>query len=291
MSIHSYNCWTNASALVPERLSVDDAKWLFLPSLGYTINNLLVWYAIGKNDLATFGIFRDTMVFWTAGIWYFTFWVPLGKMRLIGLALILLGVVLSEAAKVASGFSMQWAVLWVVVMTVTNAVCAVMNEKALKRNFGLDLNVQNSIMYSMMTVISLVIISSAKPSKIVSPVEFFDGFRASTVLTICLQASAGLLVSRLLKYADATMKIVATCLRGPCLVLLTTAPPITISSALIILTGCMIYLFQGPLKVPDEASPPAKSEALDNAAFVVKKGASTVEDASEASVDETKVQA
>jgi hypothetical protein len=272
LGLHSYNCRTNDSNFVPDRLSSEDAKWLLLPSLGYTANNILVWNAIGQNDLATFGIFRDTMVFWTAAIWFFTFWVPLGGMRILGLALILVGIVVSQASKVAAGFSFNLAAFWVLLMTLTNAVSSVANEKALKRNFGLDLNVQNSIMYSMMTVISIIVIAFSKPGKLLSLTAFFEGFSVYTVLTVCLQAGAGLLVSRLLKYADATMKTVATCLRGPSLVLLTTAPPITISSAMIVMSGCMIYLFQGPVKVPDveDSAQKLKAQASEALAEVDK---------------------
>jgi len=292
LGLHYYNCWSSDSNLVPERLSTEDAKWLFLPCFGYTTNNILVWYAIGKNDLATFGIFRDTMVFWTASIWYCTFWVPLGSMRIAGLTLMLAGVVISEVAKqTVSGFSLHGAAYLVLLMTLTNAISSVANEKALKRNYGLDLNVQNSIMYSMMTMMALLLIAATKPEKVMSVNRFFDGFSTYTLMTICLQTGAGLLVSRLLKYADSTMKTVATCLRGPSLVLLTTAPPVTLSSALIVMVGCLIYLFQGPLKVPDAESSAQKLGALTNDSLAIKKPARKFEAKSEASLEESKIQA
>jgi len=82
------------------------------------------------------------------------------------------------------------------------------------------------------------------------------------------------------------MKTVAACSRGPSLVLLTTAPPLTITSAVIVMAGCMTYLFQGP---------PQKLEAGNStsfsASFAIKKGFKKAEGAFKASVGETNVQA
>merc|ERR1719502_1116103 len=100
----------------------------------------------------------------------------------------------------------------------------------------------------MMTVLSFLLVATQEPAKVASATMFFEGFSAGTFLTVCLQACKGLLVSRLLKYADANFKNVAQNLRGPILVLLTTAPPITIVSSLTVATGCFTYLYQGPLK-------------------------------------------
>jgi drug/metabolite transporter (DMT)-like permease len=249
----------DGSPLVSEQVSRSDVKWLSFPAVCYTVNNILVWYAIGNNDLATFGIFRETMVFWTAALWFIVFRVPPGQIRLAGLALILLGLIGNQIAKEVMGLAASFAGLWVLFMGLTNAISAVVNEVALKQNQALDLNVQNCIMYSQMVLISLLVLVAMDPGRLKSVPAFFDGFTPGTACTICLQATAGLLISRLLKYGDATMKTVAVCLRGPTVVLLTTAPASSLISAVVVSSGCLIYLSQGPLK-PVE-SPPVKKES------------------------------
>merc|ERR1719453_864193 len=103
-------------------------------------------------------------------------------------------------------------------MTVTNATGSVFNEYALKWNQGLDINMQNAVLYAMCIVFSIVILAVRSPVHLTSLGAFFEGFTNWTILMVCLQASAGLLVSRLLKYADSVYKTIGTCLRGPTLV-------------------------------------------------------------------------
>merc|ERR1719356_1235379 len=64
--------------LIPAELTFSDAKWLALPAFVFTANNILVFVAIGKNDMSSFGVFRDTMILWTAAMWRCVFQVELG---------------------------------------------------------------------------------------------------------------------------------------------------------------------------------------------------------------------
>eukprot|EP00406_Dinophysis_acuminata_P061737 CAMPEP_0179284172 /NCGR_PEP_ID=MMETSP0797-20121207/38551_1 /TAXON_ID=47934 /ORGANISM="Dinophysis acuminata, Strain DAEP01" /LENGTH=86 /DNA_ID=CAMNT_0020992941 /DNA_START=57 /DNA_END=314 /DNA_ORIENTATION=- len=70
--------------------------------------------------------------------------------------------------------------------------------------------------------------------------SFFNGFDNKTWFTIGLQSVTGLLVSRILKHADAVMKTVATCLRGPILVFV--APLVTESHVglFIAISACVV---------------------------------------------------
>lgn len=242
--------------LPPDVLTLaSDIKWLSLPATLFTVNNILVFVALGSNDTAAFGIFRDTIILWTAIIWWWVFRASLGYVRFGGIMLLFCGLVLNRAGHLFyNKQAWSWQFLWVLLMTLTNAMGSVANEFALKRNAQLDLNLQNAILYTMCITFSFFLLAIADSPRILGgPAAFFSGFTASTMLMVGLQALAGLLVSRLLKYADAVTKSVATCLRGPALVLISPAfvhSPLdagTVASSITVALGCCIYLTQGPL--------------------------------------------
>lgn len=65
-------------------VALSDVSWMMLPAMLFTANNLLVYQAIGTNNMAAFGVFRDTMILWTALIWRAIFRTELGLKRLAG---------------------------------------------------------------------------------------------------------------------------------------------------------------------------------------------------------------
>merc|ERR1719382_1357231 len=144
-------------------------------------------------------------------------------------------------------------------MTWCNAFGSVINEYALKLNKSLDINIQNMVLYTGCILCSFIYIAASDPRRVRGgPAIFFTGFDNKTWFTVGLQSVTGLLVSRMLKHADAIMKTVATCLRGPIIVFI--APIFTKSkigaliaiSACIVASGCIAYLTQGPLKSQKE---------------------------------------
>jgi len=247
-------------------VALSDVKWLLLPAMLFTVNNVLVYQAIGMNNMAAFGVFRDTMILWTALIWRAFFRTELGSTRLAAIAVIFAGLTLNRAG----GSAFTWAFLWVLLMTLTNAVGSVANEFALKRSRKLDINVQNSILYMACALFAILLLALDDPARLLSPTKFFDGFTGNTFFTLTIQAFAGLMVSRMLKYADSVTKTVACCLRGPVVVFVSPyllGVPNTWSelmSAVVVASGCTIYLLRGPL-----ATAPPNKEAgnkLPNAA-------------------------
>jgi hypothetical protein len=263
LTLYTSNQVISGSQLVPDTLTLCDAGLFFLPALFFTLNNIMVFVAIGGNDASAFGVFRDTMILWTALIWVSIFKASLGPIRLGGIAVIFVGLLINRVGSISAA-TFNWAFVLVMLMTVTNATGSVFNEYALKWNKALDINLQNAILYTMCICFSVIILAIRSPTHLASPGAFFQGFTNWTVLMVCLQASAGLLVSRLLKYADSIYKTIGTCLRGPSLVL---AAPfvlgsqsdlVSIASAFIVASGCLIYLSQGALsttaKDPDAIS-------------------------------------
>lgn len=237
-------------------LTFTDARWLSLPAIIFTANNVLVWWAIGKNDVSVFGVFRDTMIIWTAMMWRGVFGKPLGAARLSAIAVIFVGLVVNRLGSMFHGHAWSWSFLWVLGMTLCNAVGSVANEFALKRNQGLDTNVQNAVLYAACVLMLVALLLLTNPHRFLSLGKFFDGFSRWTVATSCLQAFTGLMVSRLLKYTDSVYKTAGSCLRGPLLVFLAGITPgitaqhdaLTLWSAVIVAWGCFHYLSQGPLQ-------------------------------------------
>jgi len=269
-SLYTSNQLISGSSLMPEGLNLSDVKLFMLPATFFTANNILVFVAIGGNDASAFGVFRDTMILWTALIWAWIFKASLGPVRLGGIAIIFAGLLVNRAGSI-SRETFSWTFLLVILMTVTNATGSVLNEFALKFNKALDINLQNCLLYSMCIVFSVLILAVKSPAHLASPTAFFEGFTNWTIFMVFLQASAGLLVSRLLKYADAVYKTIGTCLRGPSLVICapmvlgSQTDAISILSALIVASGCLTYLTQGPLSVPskgDQSLPAPESAGM-----------------------------
>ena len=232
--------------------STEDVAWLVLPAAIFTLSNILVWWAIGRNDISTFGVFRDTMILWTAFLWRMVFGVPLGPARLLAIAVLVFGLALNQLENLLqSRFS--WPLLLVLLMTACNALGSVVNEFALKRRDGMDINVQNAILYAAAVVFTALLILVSGRGLDLYKHGFFEGFTRHTMFTVIMQAFAGLAVSRILKYSDAVQKNIAACLRGPILVVISpafvrsSANILTFFSAAIVASGCAIYLHQGPV--------------------------------------------
>lgn len=237
------------------RPRLSDAAWICVPATCYTFNNILVFVAMAANGAATFGIFRDTVVLWTAAFWYFVYKVPLKRIRIAGLSLLCVGLLINRGSAGFAGVGPAWAFLPVVMMTLCNAMGAVSNEHVLKRNAELSINVQNMMLYMICAITSLAVLAISNPIRLLSIPSFFQGFSRQTVLMVALQAFAGILISRLLKYTDAVYKSVGACLRGPILAVI--APVflqheiptslVTLVSAVVVASGSFAYLSQGPL--------------------------------------------
>ncbi|CAE7180187.1 UTR6 [Symbiodinium microadriaticum] len=246
--------------------SAEDVAWLVLPAAIFTLNNILVWWSIGRNDISTFGVFRDTMILWTAFLWRMVFGVPLGPTRLLAIAVLVFGLALNQLENLLqSRFS--WPLLLVLLMTACNAMGSVVNEFALKRRDGMDINVQNAILYAAAVVFTalLILVSGRVRGLDLYKHGIFQGFTRHTMFTVIMQAFAGLAVSRILKYSDAVQKNIAACLRGPILVVISpafvrsSANMLTFVSAAIVASGCVIYLHQGPLSASNSSKDKSRS--------------------------------
>jgi hypothetical protein len=232
--IHRWEPLTNGEPLIQNSFSIKDALYLAVPGLLFSINNILVYLSVGHNELASFGVFRDTIIFFNAALWCWVFKSTLGPQRNLALCFVFVGLVINQITPLKNASLSPW-VLLVLAMAATNAMGSVANEYAIKQNAAVDLNLQNAVLYSFCIAWLIMYILVAKPQKLSSVGAFFDNFDAGAWFIIILLLCAGLMVSRLLKYTDSVTKNVAASLRGPILVLL--APCMGLHSRLDIYTG------------------------------------------------------
>lgn len=246
--IYSWRFVTSDKSSTLHAVTFQDVKLLALPAVIFTSNNILMYVAIGSNDMSTFGIFRDTVILWTAAISGLVFHRKLGWIRLRCIAVIFSGIIMEKFFKTKMDGNWSWAFLWILAMTVCNASGSVANEYALKFNRSLDINIQNTVFCACGFVFALIILVFQDPLRYG---HFFDGFDQQTWRTIGLHSFGGLVGSRLLKHTDAVMKTVATCLRGPIVVAL--SPLFTsedyhvgpLFAAVVTASGCFAYMSQG----------------------------------------------
>jgi len=247
-----------------------DVAWWFLPAALFTMNNALVWWAIGKNDSSTYGVLRDTMVLWTAALWKVVFGAELGLWRLSAIGLVFAGCVANQTSKMMGGgyAGFGWASGLILIMTACNALGTVMNEFALKRRPDLDINVHNMILYTLCASFAFGLVMLQRGAHDVFVQGLYSGFNHHAAFTVTLQVTAGLFVSRILAYADSVTKSIAASLRGPILIFVAMAfvetilTPLTWLAIILVFAGCAVFLLQGPLSnaVPKPAAEESKEE-------------------------------
>jgi len=217
----------NGERLFQNHCSVKDAMWLSFPAILYLLSNLLAFRAIGENDVASYGVFRDTVLLWNAGMWTVVFQVSLNAKQVIALLGIFCGLVVNQIEPLLSA---TWtpSILLVCGMAFINALASVVQEFALKQKMHLDINLQNAISCIFGLAVALVYLMLKAPAKLASRQAFFDGFDMLTFLLVSQLLVLSLLVVRIIKYASSVVKSVMQCLRAPLIMLL--APTLGLES-------------------------------------------------------------
>jgi hypothetical protein len=241
----------NVVASIIRASTPQDFYFMGLPALCYTLNNILVYLAIGYNEVASFAAFRETMVLWTALIWSLVFKVSLGWRRILPLFTIVFGLVLNQVEPLRHA-TFSWAILLVFSMALANACGSVCNEYALKKRADVDINLQNIHLYTWCFGLAMATLAFTDYWQLMSFGDFFRGFDKMTCTIVLLQLGAGLLVSRILKYATSLQKNMVAAFRGPVLVvagpllaLPSRSDPLTLLSAVIVGASGAYFLKQG----------------------------------------------
>lgn len=225
---------------------------LIIPAFLYAANNMVVFKALASVHLATFGVMRETSLLWTAILWVCIFQVSIGWKRWLAMLGIFLGVTGNLLPDLLRS-SLTSSCIWVAVQAFLTAAGAVSNEFTFKRMPPMDINLQNCILYCFTGTFTVVYMLIFEPSVVSSPAAFVAGFTPSCWQVIMLQVVTGLLVSRILKHADAISKSVVAALRGPGVIFLGAIifqQHLKLSgvlSAAAVSLAAFMYLREGPL--------------------------------------------
>eukprot|EP00811_Abedinium_folium_P033497 NODE_6455_length_1671_cov_2.568005.p2 GENE.NODE_6455_length_1671_cov_2.568005~~NODE_6455_length_1671_cov_2.568005.p2 ORF type:complete len:265 (-),score=85.23 NODE_6455_length_1671_cov_2.568005:117-911(-) len=234
-----------------------------LPALFYAANNIIYFQFIAALELATFAIYREMQVVWAALLWYGTFRINLGWKRWLALVTILISCTIMKVAPgQAVGITNHQLFLGLLSPLVSTAA-SVSNEKAIKCT-DLDINTQNAMLYTFCAIFALIYLAVVRTERFASPALFFEGFSIGCFKVLVLQGILGLVISRILKRANAMLKQVLTAFRGPCLVLLMLTVfqvrPTTLQGCMSGLTAiaAIFYMMQGSM--PSEAQKQPEAE-------------------------------
>jgi len=180
----------------------------------FAVGNILMLVCLAKVSLANYGVWYQTSIFFNAFLFYIAFRRPFGIQRIIAMSILVVGCVINSIHP-GMKLHVDSAVLWVVLSAFVAALGCVMNEYFMKRDFAMDINIQNSILYSETCISCLLIIAFLHPAKLVSPFAFFHGFHGDCWVIAGLSIFIGLSVSRILKYAGVMTKTFATAIHCP----------------------------------------------------------------------------
>merc|ERR1719265_1300505 len=106
---------------LPELPSRSDVAWFSLPAFLYAMNNILVFHAIAQVDMGSFAVFRETMLIFSAIIWFLVFRIDLGKKRLVAICGIMSSCILNQVVVNDQHAELSLKVFWVLLYALLNA--------------------------------------------------------------------------------------------------------------------------------------------------------------------------
>jgi UDP-sugar transporter A1/2/3 len=180
---------------------------LSVPSILYTIQNNLLYFALSHLDAATFQVGYQVKIITTALFSVLMLGRTLSSWQWISLFLLTIGVSLAQlsAANNNNNQNTLMGIVAVLFAAITSGFSGVYFEKILK-NSGTSLWMRN-IQMGISSVIAAVLgiyFSGELPQ--VRESGFFFGYNSIVIAVILLQAIGGLIVAVVVKYADNILK-------------------------------------------------------------------------------------
>jgi len=264
-------------------LRVSDMMWIGFSAGLYAANNYLFYTVLESLDPTIFAIVRETSILWLCLLYTLILQRGLGPARWGYACLTVLACVLVHIPSLRAEH-VDPSVLTALLLTCTSCAAAVVNEKALKLNRGLSINLQNALLYSVGALLALVTGIALRGGSFCA--YFFDGFERWTVWVIACQSLLGLVASRLLKAQalGSTTKAVLTAFRP--FVLIFAVPvfvphgaysPLAIAAAVAASAGSFGFLRQGSIwKEGDLEGPQKHSQKGERSVLVLMVFWSTV---------------
>ena len=182
---------------------------LSVPSLLYTVQNNLLYYALSHLDAATYQVGYQAKILTTAVFSVFMLGRTLSSMQWVSLVILTVGVSLAQLSATAGASDSTKAnttsgFIAVLLAACTSGYAGVYFEKVLK-NSGASVWIRNIQMGFSSIILGFAgVFVSDWPS--VSENGFFYGYNRIVISVILLQAVGGLVVAVVVKYADNILK-------------------------------------------------------------------------------------
>ncbi|XP_057373730.1 UDP-N-acetylglucosamine transporter-like [Daphnia carinata] len=197
-----------------------DTVHLALPSLLYVVQDNLIIYSLSCLDAATYQVTYQARIVTTALFARILLKQKLPVKRWISLFLLMIGVILTQlnVNEESGGFSFRsqregtvyvFGLIAISCATLTSGFAGVYNEKLIKNGKQSSLLIR-SIQLSLFSVLFASLGVLMKDGSTVINQGYFHGYSPFVWLIATMQASGGIIVAGIMKYADNILKTFAT---------------------------------------------------------------------------------
>eukprot|EP00441_Pelagodinium_beii_P017409 CAMPEP_0197664704 /NCGR_PEP_ID=MMETSP1338-20131121/58798_1 /TAXON_ID=43686 ORGANISM="Pelagodinium beii, Strain RCC1491" /NCGR_SAMPLE_ID=MMETSP1338 /ASSEMBLY_ACC=CAM_ASM_000754 /LENGTH=665 /DNA_ID=CAMNT_0043243399 /DNA_START=197 /DNA_END=2194 /DNA_ORIENTATION=- len=194
-----------------KEVSARDVQLLCVPALGYFLQNTLFYLTMSQTSMATWVVLYELQILFVTLLWGFTFKRWPSRVRMLACSGVTMAVALQTNGQ---GAVASLAVLLPVFCALVTATNCVSNEYVYKYKREMDINIQNSVVYTAGICFGLISVALFEERE--GKFEFFQGMQFLDVKLLLLnRLILGLAVSRLLKYVDSISKTMASSLSGP----------------------------------------------------------------------------
>lgn len=201
-----------AASAAYAQLDKTSAMHILLLSFLYTVNNQLSLYIYILADPGSIYLFKAGSTLFVAVLQFLLLGRSLLGLQWVALMLQLLGIIVVQYNP-CKGVSIlpQRAYFLLAISVLITGITSVRNEYLVK-NYKIDLNVQNAILYGggfAMNLFSFFCLPNPNDSK--AGIGFFEGYDTlSAKGVVVTNAFIGLAITLVYKYADAVVKMIAT---------------------------------------------------------------------------------
>lgn len=237
------------------------------PALCFTAINILTLVCLAGVSLAHYAVWYQIGIFFNAVLYWVAFRRPFGGQRIVAIVILFVGCTLNVVED-KMVITLQPMIALVVFCAFISSVGCVLNEYFFKKDAALDINLQNTILYTETSFCCIILLAFAHTKRLSSIEHFFEGFSLQCWMLIVVQVFIGLSVSRILKYASVITKNYVMALHVPIEVVLahyiigTYLGHFTIVSTIFICVSTWLYYSAPPMLTPAEQAALAEKTAL-----------------------------
>lgn len=223
----------------------------------FATGNVLMLVCLAKVSLSHYTVWYQTSILFNAVLWFIVFRRPFGFQRSIALVVLVFGCVVNS---ITPGFALyiDTGIIWVVMSAFIASLGCVLNEYFMKKDFTMDIFIQNAVLYIETSLCCVIIILYVDASRLASPYHFFEGFHGDCWALAGLSMFIGLCVSWILKYASLIVKTFAVAIHCPIEIVAahwiinTPLSAFTVVSGLLIGVSTFTYATAPKYDVPDK---------------------------------------